>query len=119
MNPRELYKLLTKYHLVRETECKIGDGELYVFHPMDKVYEGAVVGYGLYGMPIVSFAREVKFTVSDGVPFVTCFGWDEPITEDKYENKLATLEKQYHQAVEDYKKYLVKQRLNKMNVDFK
>lgn len=119
MNPKEFYKLLTKYHLIREPEYKISEGELYVFHPMDKVYEGAAVGYGLSGMPMVSFAKEVKLVVTDGIPYVTCFGWAEPITEDKYEAKLASLEKQYNQAVEDYKKYLVKQRLNKMRKDFR
>ena len=35
---------------------------MYVFHPMDNVYEGCAVGYGLIGMPMVSFAKEVKFT---------------------------------------------------------
>ena len=119
MSPKEFYELLTKYHLVRETEYNVCNGELYVFHPMDKVYEGAAVGYGLSGMPMVSFAKEVKLTVTDGIPYVTCFGWAEPITEDKYEAKLASLEKQFHQAVEDYKKYIVKQRLNKMRKDFK
>jgi hypothetical protein len=119
MNPKELYKLLTKYHLVRETEYQIGVGEMYVFHPMDKVYEGCAVGYGLIGMPMVSFAKEVKFTVTDGVPYITCFGWDKPITEDKYEAKLATLEKQFNEAINDYKKYIVKQRLKKMKKDFK
>lgn len=119
MSPKELYKLLTKYHLVRDTEYKLCNGELYVFHPMDKVYEGAAVGYGLSGMPMVSFAKSVKLTVRDSIPYVTCFGWDEPITEDKYEAKLASLEKQFHQAVEDYKKYIVKQKLHKMNKDFK
>lgn len=118
MNPKELYKLLTKYHLVRETEYKIGNGELYVFHTIDNVYEGCAVGYGIDGLPMVSFAQEVKFTISGGKPFVTCLGWDEPITEDKYENKLATLEEQFNKAVNDYKKYIVKQKLNKMKGDF-
>lgn len=119
MNPKELYKLLTKYHLVRETNSHICGAELYVFHPMDDVYEGCAVGYGVIGLPMVSFAKGVKFDVCDGIPYVLCYGWDEPITEDKYEAKLATLEKQYHQAVQDYKKYIINQRLNKMRKDFK
>ena len=123
MNKKEFYNLLTKYHLVRVPERKIGTGELYVFHPMDNVYEGTAVGYGVKGLPKVSFAKGVRFTVllEFGVsyPHISSYGWDRTITEDKYEAKLASLEKQYLQAVEDYKNYLVKQKLNKMKGDFK
>lgn len=119
MNPKELYKLLTKYHLVRETECKIGAVELYVFHPMDNVYEGSAVGYGLRGLPMVAFAKGIRFNENSGVPYVSSYGWDKTITEDKYEAKLASLEKQFNEAVNDYKNYLVKQKLNKMKGDFK
>lgn len=123
MNPKEFYNLLTKYHLVRETTYQIGTGELYVFHPMDEIYEGCVVGYGVSGLPKVSFAQGVRFTVlfEFGVPhpYISSYGWDKPITEDKYEAKLASLEKQYKKAVKDYNKYLVKQRLDKMKGDFK
>ena len=119
MSPKELNQLLTKYHLVRETEYNLTDGELYVFHPMNDVYVGCAVGYGLNGMPMVSFAKEVKFTVESGEPYVTSFGWNEPIPEELYEAKLATLEKQYHQAVKEYKKFLEEQRINKLKKDFK
>lgn len=92
MNPKELYKLLTKYHLVKEPKYQ-GEGELYVFHPMDKVYEGSAVAYGLRVMPMVLFAKGVKFDVETGVPIVSSYGWYRSITEGQYENKLATLEK--------------------------
>lgn len=119
MNPKELYKLLTKHHLVRETEYTMDEGELYVFHPIDKVYQGAPVVYGLSGMPMVSFAKAVKFSAENGIPYVVCLGWEKPIVEEEYENKLVSLEKQYNKSVNDYKKFLVKQRLNKMKGDFK
>lgn len=119
MNQKEFYNLLTKYHLVRDTEHKIGTGELYVFHPKNNVYEGIAVGYGLTGLPIVAFAKGIRFNENYGVPYVSSYGWDQTITEDKYEAKLASLEKQFNEAVNDYKKYLVKQKLNKMKGDFK
>lgn len=115
MNPKELFKLLTKYHLVSETDY---GGELYVFHQMDAVHIGYIVAYGYSGMPMVSFAKGVQFTVNKGVPCIICYGLDN-VPEDQYENKLKTLEKQYHQAEQDYKNYLIKEKLKKMNKDFK
>ena len=108
MNPKELYKLITKYHLVRDEEYN--GGELYVFPTKDVINIGYVVGYGLPEMPMVSFAKGVRFSADSGVPSIICYGFEQNITEDKYETKLATLEKQYHQAEQDYKNYLVKQR---------
>lgn len=114
MNTKKFFKLLTKYNLFREPDY---EGELYVFHKMDVIHIGSIVAYNFAGMPMVSFAKGVKFIISKGIPCIICYGL-ENIPEDEYENKLASLEKQYNQAVEDYKKYLVKQRLKKMKKDF-
>ena len=116
MKPKELYNLLTKYHLVRDTEYN--GGELYVFPPKGVINIGYVVGYGLPEMPIVSFAQGVKFSANSGVPSIICYGFEKNITEDKYETKLATLEKQFHKAVRDYKKYLIKEKLKNIKKDF-